>query len=103
MIGAFRTDTADHAEIIAVYVTKEQQGTGVTKALLTAILHELRQHEDIRTATLAVNASQVAAIPLYTHAGFQVVGTQRIVLGDGMEHEELLMEKLFIELYQTTT
>lgn len=96
MIGAFqnREDVKNKkAQIIALYVTKEVRGIGVSKLLLQALLGKLRNIPTIKTVVLDVNVNQVAAVTLYESFGFTIMGNNKPILGDGQEHEVYLMQK----------
>ncbi len=94
MVGAFRPeDNPDIVDIVSVYVTHEKRGQGVASALMTVILAEVGRAGAFRTARLAVTASQTAAVALYRKFGFQIVGEQTGVMGDGISHAGYIMEK----------
>lgn len=95
MLGAFQTDEdveAKTAQVIAVYVTKEERGKGASKLLLKRLLDKLTNDGQIKKLKLAVNTNQTAAVELYKSFGFEVVGKENMTLGDRKAHEEYLME-----------
>lgn len=92
MVGAFIV-SADTAGIISLYVLREARGRGISKALMSAILEETCKIPTIQKVTLAVNAHQDAAVRLYTGLGFEVVGQEESLMGDGKSYTELQMEK----------
>jgi ribosomal protein S18 acetylase RimI-like enzyme len=94
MIGAFRSETASVVEIVSVYVTRGKRGRGVGAALMAAILDEVGKGGVFRKAVLTVNADQAAAVALYRHFGFHIVGEETGVMGDGKTHSGYIMEKL---------
>lgn len=96
MMGAYQADSDvenNEANIIAVYVTKQARGKGVSKLLLKGLLTKLTKDTIIKKVKLAVNIDQVAAVKLYESFGFKVNGKDNMVLGDGIAHEEYLMQK----------
>lgn len=95
MAGAYQTDEnikKNEANIIAVYVTKKARGNGVSKLLMNKLLNVLK-NSLIKKAKLAVNKDQTAAVKLYESFGFIITGKDNMVLGDGIAHEEYVMEK----------
>jgi ribosomal protein S18 acetylase RimI-like enzyme len=93
MIGAFRAEESDVVEIVSVYVTQEKRRLGVANALMAAILDEVGKGNAIRKVVIGVNAGQTAAVSLYQHNGFQIVGEKNGVMGDGMSYPSYVMEK----------
>jgi ribosomal protein S18 acetylase RimI-like enzyme len=93
MIGAFVDQEPGTAQIISVYVCHAARGKGVGKALMEAILAEVRKMEGIRKAALDVNRRQTAALALYRRMGFEVVGEKESKTGDGQMALEYVMEK----------
>jgi len=93
MIGTYaEADEPDVVNIISVFVAPDYRGRGLSTRLIDAILTEIRQRSEFRVARLAVNVSQTAAINSYRRAGFVTVATERNPMGDGIEHDELIME-----------
>jgi ribosomal protein S18 acetylase RimI-like enzyme len=93
MIGAYCPDQNDVVEIVSVYVTKEKRGQGIATALLAAILEQIGRKRTFRKAELSVNAKQTAAVALYRHMGFQIVGKKTGMMGDGKDYTCYIMEK----------
>lgn len=96
MIGAFVEDEKDVAEIISLYVTKNERGKGVSQELMTGILQEIGQNDSIRKAKLVVNVNEIPAVTLYKNFGFQIAGEKNLLLGDGTCYKEYIMEKLLV-------
>jgi len=93
MMGAFRDVTGTGpAEIVSVYVSPRARGLGVGARLMAAILETL-QGWGVRRARLGVNPEQAAAVRLYTRFGFQEVEREHHRMGDGLEHDEMFMER----------
>lgn len=92
MVGAFRAEERDKAEIVSVYVTPSARGRGISRLLMAALLEKLAQ-VGIRRAVLGVTAGQDAAVRLYQRFGFTVVGSYVLTLGDGLEHAVIQMER----------
>ncbi len=93
MIGAFFDEAQQAAHIVSVYVTKEERGKGVGKALMERILAEIGKNEGIHKAFLGVNQEQTAAVEMYRQFGFTVTSEVEEVQGDGKKHRGYLMEK----------
>ena len=94
MVGAFIKDEEDVAEIISLYVTKDARGKGVSKLLMSGLLHELEHNTPVVKVKLSVNIEQLAAVRLYESFGFVVAGQENARLGDGKIHEEYIMERV---------
>ena len=93
LIGAYiEPAEPDVANIFTVFVAPDHRGLGLGSRLVDAILAEVRQRPRIRVARLTVNVSQTAAIRAYQRAGFRTVATEHNMMGDGIEHDELIME-----------
>jgi ribosomal protein S18 acetylase RimI-like enzyme len=95
MIGASCSEASNVVEIISVYVTRKKRGQGIATALMAAILEEVRKAGIFRKAVLTVNADQAAAVALYRHFGFRIVGEKTGVMGDGVSYLGYLMEMEF--------
>ena len=95
MMGAFQTETdkaSQTANIYGVYVAQEARGKGVSGMLMEKLLGLLNE-KSIVSVKLSVNKDQLAAVALYQKFGFEVAGEEDMVLGDGINHTELLMTK----------
>lgn len=93
LIGTYADEEKGVVNVISVYVAAEARGQGIGAALMEAILAEVRKQGTFRKARLMVNADQAAAFDLYRRFGFEVVGEETNVLGDGLSHLEYVMEK----------
>lgn len=96
MIGAFVEGDPGVAHIVSVYVTPAFRRQGVAKLLMAAMLDDLRQTSVITIARLGVNVTQRAAVRLYESFGFQPVGVENLLMGDGQHYDEMMMEKRLI-------
>lgn len=74
--------SADEAEILTIAVEKESRGQGLGRALLTALLDQLRS-EGVRHVSLELRGSNTAALGLYTSLGFAPAGVRRCYYRDG--------------------
>ena len=74
-----------------VYVRLAARGTGLSRALLDAVIDHAR--EVVEGVNLFVNSANDPAIALYEGAGFRRFGLERraVKIGDAY-HDELLME-----------
>ena len=96
MVGAFQTDE-DHrharATVVGTYVEPKVRRQGIAQHLLAVLLDRLGAPEGVAVARLGVNPEQAAAVNLYLRAGFRIIGTEIVVLGDECTHPVLVMEK----------
>ena len=69
------------------------RGKGIARALMNKVLDSLSKNRDIRAVRIEVNEEQIPANKLYASFGFEKVGEGGHVMGDGLEHNEILMEK----------
>lgn len=87
MVGAFTEKEPDNARVIAVYVTPDTRGKGISKMLMKELLARIKTNDNIKKITVDVNPEQEAALNLYKNSGFQIIKKYRMVLGDGKEHD----------------
>ncbi len=95
MLGAYQTDKdkrQSSANIIAMFVSTEARGKGVSKLLMIRLLDRLTK-SFVTKVKLQVNKDQVAALKLYQSFGFKITGKENIILGDGKSHTEYDLEK----------
>ena len=81
--------------IVSVYVASEARGQGISGKLMSTIIKQLEDNK-ISLIKLSVNQEQQAAVGLYKKFGFEVVGKEDGVMGNGVMQTELLMEKKLI-------
>jgi len=86
-----RPKTRHSGSIWGVYVTPDERGKGIARAILQAILERTRTYAGLDKITLSVSAPQIAAQRLYTSLGFEVYGYERhaLKIGDQSVDEEL--------------
>lgn len=94
MLGAFVLDEGDVARVIAVYVTREARGQGISTRLMEALLNELRSQALLTKVTLSVNIGQAAALALYRCFGFEVVSYSAKPHTSDSDHDIYEMEKI---------
>jgi ribosomal protein S18 acetylase RimI-like enzyme len=94
MVGAFMKDHTDIVDIIAVYVAKEARGKGIAKKLMNAIMVKIKENKQVRKMRVGVNPEQVPALNLYKSLGFIITKKEKMILGDGKEHDSYDMEKV---------
>jgi ribosomal protein S18 acetylase RimI-like enzyme len=93
LIGSYdEPEEPDIINVVSVFVAPDHRGRGLSKRLVDAILAVIRQRPEIQVARLTVNVSQTTAISAYQRAGFVTVATEHNLMGDGIEHDELIME-----------
>jgi RimJ/RimL family protein N-acetyltransferase len=85
-----RPKTRHKGFIWGVYVTAEERGKGVARALLTFVQERARGYAGLDQLFLSVSVPQTAARHLYTSLGFEVFGYERHALkvGDVYVDEE---------------
>lgn len=91
MIGSFESDN-ETMTIVGVYVKPEFRGSGIASILMENILNKIKSNRKYKKVRLSVNKDQTAALKLYEKFGFKEVDREIATLGDGAEHEELVME-----------
>lgn len=72
--------------IYGVYVTRAHRGTGVGKALISAVVARARLFPSLEQIQLAVATRQQAACRLYRKLGFEAWGTEPSALKIGSEY-----------------
>jgi ribosomal protein S18 acetylase RimI-like enzyme len=96
MVGAFQSEQDRDRRAVTIwgmFVDRSARESGVGVSMLRALLDQLSV-AGIVSARLAVNREQTAAVRLYQRAGFRIVGHETVTLGDGLLHDEYLMEVL---------
>jgi ribosomal protein S18 acetylase RimI-like enzyme len=96
MVMGGRTDEDKHAHLSHIwgtYVDSKARGKGVGKELMQKVIEELGKDADVQKIRVGVNAEQKPAIKLYESFGFKQIKTLLMKMGDGLEHQELEMEK----------
>jgi ribosomal protein S18 acetylase RimI-like enzyme len=94
MLGGYVSeDDPAVVDVISMYVQPAHRGQGISKQLMSALLHTLSQHSQFERARLTVNIKQTAALKLYTSFGFEIIRTENALMGDGQYHDEHIMEK----------
>ena len=71
-----RTRVRHIGHVVGTMVVSDQQGIGVGRALLDALIARVSADEEVHQLTLSVTAGNTAAIRLYESAGFTRYGTQ---------------------------
>jgi len=93
-MGAYISDESGNkvANIVGVFVSKEERGKGIGSKLLDAVLDKIKQNQSIKKIKLSVNKDQTLAVKLYEKFGFKITGEETQKMGDKKEHIEYLME-----------
>lgn len=92
MAAAWRPENEEVMNVVSVFIAKVARGKGISKKLLSHLIENVKKNEGIKTLRLEVNPSQVPAYKLYEGLGFKKIGNRKIVLGDGKEYEDHIME-----------
>lgn len=94
-MGAYisKEDGVQVAYIVGVYVVSEARGKKVGSLLMQRVLEKIELTPNVSVIRLSVNKDQLAAVGLYERFGFKITGEKRERMGDGKEHNELVMEK----------
>lgn len=98
MVGAFQDEgdtISSNAHIYGMYVDEDVRRRGIGRVLMTLLMKQLTDRR-VRTAQLGVNPDQKAAKNLYSSLGFRVTLTEDGILGDGLSHPMLVMERRFV-------
>jgi ribosomal protein S18 acetylase RimI-like enzyme len=80
-------------ELSKMYVLPESHGAGVSTALMTAALQHASKLE-AKSVWLGVNQQNQRAQRFYTKHGFKINGTKTFRLGDGIEHDYVMVRSL---------
>ena len=91
MIGASRE--AATANIVSVYVAKPARGRGISKMLLARMIDGITKSGAVKIVQLTVNKDQTPALTLYRSFGFEIVGDEEVLMGDGLMHTEYVLQK----------
>lgn len=81
------------ARIVAVYLKSEYRGMGLSKLMLNKLVDLIKATKSYEKLSLGVNKELKPAVNLYKSFGFKVVGKDVQLFGDGLEHDELIMER----------
>lgn len=99
ILGAYfhkTPETQKSGHLWGMYVQKEFRGKGVGSQLMKSMLKKLQQISILEKVSLLVNQEQTAAVNLYKQLGFEQVGTEEFVLGDGKLYKEYKMERMLV-------
>jgi [ribosomal protein S18]-alanine N-acetyltransferase len=85
---------ADEAEILSIVVARIERGKGLSRALMAHHLSALTQQR-IRSLFLEVDSTNMPAIRLYRHFGFEEIGKRRSYYSksDGTSADALVMRR----------
>jgi ribosomal protein S18 acetylase RimI-like enzyme len=88
-------DAADDAvvELSKIYVLPDRHGGGVASALMAAALRAASDL-DAKSLWLGVNQQNQRAQRFYAKHGFTITGTRTFQLGDGVEHDYVMVRPL---------
>lgn len=92
MMFAMKEADEGVVSIVSVYVANEARGQGISGRLMSTIIRQLGENK-ISLIKLSVNQDQQAAVGLYKKFGFEEVGKEDGIMGNGVKQTELLMEK----------
>jgi ribosomal protein S18 acetylase RimI-like enzyme len=96
MVMGGRTDEDKHshlAHIWGTYVDSKARGKGAGKELMQRAIEELGKDAGVQKIRVTVNAEQKPAVKLYESLGFKQIKTMMMKMGDGLDHQEIEMEK----------
>lgn len=96
MAGYFTDrENENTACIYGVYVCVKHRGKGLSIKLMKEILKAISLNKNFTQIELGVNISQIPAIKLYKHFGFEIIRIDKDVkMGDGKLYDEYLMRKI---------
>ena len=92
MAAAYTRDDG-MVEIVSVYVRPAARGRGISRLFMDALLRRIAADSSVEVVTLTVNKRQSMARALYVSLGFAVTGEVAATMGDGLLHDECIMEK----------
>ncbi|MDD7793167.1 GNAT family N-acetyltransferase [Clostridium sp. 'White wine YQ'] len=82
-----------HNSEMSISVKKEYWGMGIGSAVMTELINFAKTHENIKTISLGVKASNKTAIKLYEKFGFERVGMHKNFFNiNGEFDDEYLMD-----------
>lgn len=87
MAGGYVTDEKDTAEVVGIYIVKEARGQGISNKLTVDLINRIKQNKSINKLLIGVNPEQVAALSLYQGLGFKIIGKEKMMMGDGKQHD----------------
>lgn len=91
-----RSKIHHRGDIFGVYVAPAARGTGLSKALLEALLAHIRTIPEMVLVNLSVRTTNDAARALYRRLGFTVTGVdKRSIFAAGAFHDE---ERMMLDL-----
>jgi ribosomal protein S18 acetylase RimI-like enzyme len=85
--------TLPAVELSKMYVLPESHGVGVSAALMTAALDHASKL-GAKSVWLGVNEENRRAQRFYAKHGFKINGTKTFRLGDGIEHDYVMLRSL---------
>lgn len=91
MAGAYVADEKDAANVVGVYVAKDVRGQGVSKKIIINLITRIKQNKSIKKLFVSVNPDQVAAFNLYKSLGFNIIRKDKMIFGDGKQHDSYEM------------
>jgi len=96
MVMGGRTDEDKHAHLAHIwgtFVDSSARGKGAGKELMERAVEELGKEADVQKIRVTVNTEQKPAVKLYESLGFKPINATMMKMGDGLEHQEIEMEK----------
>jgi ribosomal protein S18 acetylase RimI-like enzyme len=92
--------TRHKGNVISLYVAPEARGQGISRALMTEVIRQVRQIVGVEQLLLGVMTTQIAARKLYESLGFVVFGREAraIRIGDNYYDEEFMVLNLREEI-----
>jgi ribosomal protein S18 acetylase RimI-like enzyme len=94
MGGRTDEDKKEHlAHIWGTYVDSKAREKGIGKELMQRVIEELGKDTDVQRIRVEVNPEKKPAVKLYESLGFKRIGIMTTKIGDGLERQELEMEK----------
>ena len=80
------------AMIVGVFLKADYRGLKLATYLMHYLIEIIKDKKEFNKIQLSVNKDQTSAFKLYQKSGFKIVGEEKVVLGDGKEHSEFIME-----------
>ena len=92
--GADGVPESDAAEVQRLYVDQTWHGQGVAAALMNACIEQASHAWHCGVIWLGVWQLNPRAIAFYKKMGFETVGAQTFVLGDDVQHDDVMRRAL---------
>ena len=77
-----------------VYTVPEMRRLHLGEQMMRALVAHIRQRPGAKAITFQAEAKNSPALEMYKKYGFEIIGTDKAVLGDGKEHEKVVFYQI---------